>query len=576
MKPTAFVLFLVLTSYAGSAETPTRTIMVNGAGYTTASAKYCLMPNAAGDDFSVVKSESGEAVFSARVKSVSGDWGVSYRMGEFTALQIPGSYIVRSGSESSHPFDISDRIYDPAIQKVLQYFSTQRCGDSRTGYNAPCHLEDGIRVDNRQPHDASGGWHDACDLRKWCSATIYGVIGLAKAAEAVPTTQRTPFMDELRWGNAYFLKMQEPAGYLMDHCAGDVFEHGDQNHWTDNVAGTSDDRLIQTRALGATGQFNFIMAEAMMARLTELSDPGYSKQCLDAALRCLDWLDKQSLGRSATDLGAGIAAMVELHKLQPEARYENKAVVFAKRLMDLQHTTPISDEAPIRGFFYRSPDSKEPLREIAMGCWPLLSLTALVEHFPTHADAPRWKESISLYCREYLLPLSQRTPFGIVPYGLYIGSDPGGNRKIGSFWYRWFMEPNRDWWVGINANLASSGVGLLQASRVLKDERLAAAAQRQLDWILGVNPFRASTMMGVGRNHPAIFKTSEFKPETPLIPGAVMNGIGGWLNDKPDLKAGSWQTCEYWTPMVAYTAWLMTELHSLPYSSPETGVTGQE
>ncbi len=39
-----------------------------------------------------------------------------------------------------------------------------------------------------------------------------------------------------------------------------------------------------------------------------------------------------------------------------------------------------------------------------------------------------------------------------------------------------------------------------------------------------------------------------------------MNGIGGTSNDMPNQKPGEWETCEYWTPMVCYTMWLMSEL----------------
>ena len=44
-------------------------------------------------------------------------------------------------------------------------------------------------------------------------------------------------MDELRWGNRYFLNMQEPAGYVMSHVGGDALRHGDGNRWTDNIIG---------------------------------------------------------------------------------------------------------------------------------------------------------------------------------------------------------------------------------------------------------------------------------------------------------------------------------------------------
>jgi hypothetical protein len=41
-----------------------------------------------------------------------------------------------------------------------------------------------------------------------------------------------------------------------------------------------------------------------------------------------------------------------------------------------------------------------------------------------------------------------------------------------------------------------------------------------------------------------------------------MNGIGGTIDDKPYLNAGSWQNCEYWTPQVAHVMWLMAELQT--------------
>jgi hypothetical protein len=117
-----------------------------------------------------------------------------------------------------------------------------------------------------------------------------------------------------------------------------------------------------------------------------------------------------------------------------------------------------------------------------------------------------------------------------------------------------------EWWVGINANIASAGIGLLKAAVHLKNPDLKAVAQKQLDWILGSNPFSSSTMLGVGYNHPAHFPGSSFLPTVPLLPGAVLNGLGGDKDDMPAIGTGDWQISEYWTPMVAYTLWLMAEL----------------
>ncbi|MGZ8557988.1 MAG: hypothetical protein ACXWWC_06645, partial [Chitinophagaceae bacterium] len=56
------------------------------------------------------------------------------------------------------------------------------------------------------------------------------------------------------------------------------------------------------------------------------------------------------------------------------------------------------------------------------------------------------------------------------------------------------------------------------------------------------------------------FAGTSFLPNVPLLPGAVLNGLGGDHEDMPVKGKGDWQISEYWTPMVAYTLWLMAEL----------------
>ncbi|HUU28779.1 MAG TPA: glycoside hydrolase family 9 protein [archaeon] len=554
------ILFLV--SYSVDpifAETTQERILVNHLGFLPWGAKFCMLAGTSAADFQVVEQNTGRPVFTGRMLPKEGDLG-QYVIGDFSALDQPGTYLIRAGEERSGEFKIAENVYQEAIRKSVRYFSIQRCGPSTTGYNAPCHVDDGRRRDTRKYQDVSGGWHDACDVRKWVDATLYGMIGLSRVAEVLrPDWDKGGLVEELRWGNRYFLKMQEPAGYVMNHI-GDVFYHGDQNRWTVNIPNTWDDRLIQTGPTNPIGQFCFIMAQAAVDRLTRKADPVYADSCRQAALRCLHWCRKEKLGSSPNELGAAVAACTGLYRTLGDKKYRDLAAGYAGLLLDLQATGPIDSRDPVRGFFFSSRGSSEPFRDIYNGCWHLMGLCELVELFPDHPDAARWRSGIELYCREYLARMTERNLFGIVPYGLYTG-DPGGGRRIGYYWYRWFMEIDRPWWVGINANLASAGVGLIKASRLLKDKRLIALSQRQLDWILGVNAFNSSTVIGVGRNNPAHYDVSYwFNPGTPVIPGAVMNGIGGTSWDLPDQKPGEWETCEYWTPMVCYTMWLMSEL----------------
>ena len=121
---------------------------------------------------------------------------------------------------------------------IVGYFALQRCGPSTTGYMTPCHCDDAVRLDNGKHQDTTGGWHDASDLRKWVGATIHGMIGLVQVYDlTADESLRRRIVEELRWGNRYFLNMQEPAGYVMSHVGGDALRHGDENRWTDNIVG---------------------------------------------------------------------------------------------------------------------------------------------------------------------------------------------------------------------------------------------------------------------------------------------------------------------------------------------------
>jgi hypothetical protein len=408
------------------------------------------------------------------------------------------------------------------------------------------------------------------------------MIGIAKTYERYPGLDRELLIDELKWGNRYFLSMQEPEGYIMSYVGGDVLKHSDSNRWTDNITGeeeegeayftkpntgrstadmlimgTKDDRVIKTDPLDIMGQFNFITAEAIVARITREQDPVYSERCLTAAKKCFEWCKTSERRVNPGVIGASIQAVIELYKTTEEEGYKDLAVARAQQLQEFQETDTQNN---ISGFFFTSTDKKEPYKNIWNGCMEFYAVCDLVMQFPDHNDVPIWKEIISSYAANYYGILMRKNSFGIVPFGLFTDEDPGGDRKIGNFWYRYFMQPELDWWVGINSNLAAAGIGLLKAAQVLDDSELRAYAQRQLDWIIGVNPLKSSTLIGTGYNHPKHFPGSTFYPQTPVIHGAVMNGLGGNHEDQTVIGNGNWQISEYWTPMVAHTLWLMAEL----------------
>ena len=541
-------------------ENPDVPVMINQAGYLPDATKYCMLAGKASCEFEVINVESNETVYRGTMTH-SGRKDIGYYVtGDFTTVRQPGTYYIRSGEVRSFPFHISKSVYDEPMQLALSYFSKQRCGNSTTGFMTPCHVDDGIRLDNNKHQDVSGGWHDASDVRKWVDATIYGMVGILRMAETVGHERyRNRIVEELKWGNRYFLNMQEPEGYVMSHVGGDVFVHADNNRWTDNRLETDDNRIIQTKPAEISSQFTFAAVEAEMYEYMKTADPAYARKCLDAAVKCFDWCVRTVENYTASTHGIAIVAAVELYKATKEAKYKDFAFKMADKLVALQVS---EKKEPLQGFFRDSEKSDDFYQAIFQGDNPLIGLCKLLTAFPDQKNG-KYRDAVKQYCYQYLQFISERNAFGLLPYGVYLERQ-GGDRNVGRYCYRYFMHPEQEWWVGINANIAGKAVGLIMASRLLNDPKLTVTAQRQLDWIFGANPFGVSSMIGVGYSHPGIPLTyvnlKEFSPATPHIPGAVINGIGGDRNDLPDLFAGSWQTCEYWTPMICYTLWLMAEL----------------
>jgi hypothetical protein len=107
-----------------------------------------------------------------------------------------------------------------------------------------------------------------------------------------------------------------------------------------------------------------------------------------------------------------------------------------------------------------------------------------------------------------------------------------------------------------NLDLLANASFLVRMNRLISDAKLGEVAQRQLDWILGVNPFDASNMEGVGYNHPHRGIFGEFFPPVPQIPGGVYTGI----TDTSFRMEAQGYDCEYDMPMVGWLLYLLSVL----------------
>ncbi len=486
-----------------------------------------------------------------RVNSDLGDCLV----GDLSDIERPGMYQVTAGSELSVPFFIGEDVWRRTLVKAVSYIHSQRCGTEVPNVHPVCHLDDARRRDTGEHIDTTGGWHDAGDLRKWMSATVLNgiaLIGLMRnlgekwdaAGSGV-----APLLDEARWGNTYFLKMQDKDGLVWNDVAGGVNGDNSDNHWTDNQTGTTDDRYINPSKPGAV-QALFTMFQGMMANAFRALDSGYSQRCLQAALRC--WNAANRFG-GTEDLAWWALAAMELDRATGSVEYRNYAINFGSQIASLQNTDFYGGQKLVRGWFRSSGNSPEPIADAVHGAIHVIALLRLIETYPNVAEAQEWRDAVKLHFDEYVLPMAARSPYRIVPLGIFRGkpSDELYRPLGGRLTYRYFMPVRRsDWWVGTTSHLESYAYAGALAAKLTGNREYRDLAMRQLEWVMGANPFGACLMTGEGMRNP--YPHSRF---VGLIPGGIMNGIGGNTRDEPvlDIENGfDWHTTEYWTPHNAY------------------------
>ena len=483
--------------------------------------------------------------------------------GEFTDIDQPGLYQVTVGNLRSVPFFMRTDLWRRTLPKAFSFYFQERCGVAVPNVHPACHLDDARRRDNGQHIDVTGGWHDAGDLRKWMSTALHSGIAIAQMGRNLGKDWNldgsglSPILEELRWGNRYWLKMQDGDGRVWDDAAGGLNGDNSDNHWTDNRAGTADDRYINPSKSGII-QAEFVTAQALIAQLFRETDPGYGQSCLAAGLRCRK---ANTPGNTTEDLVSWAMAALELYRATGEEAWGQEARHLGNQLRELQVQEFQGSQRQVRGYFITSPTDRTPYVNAIGSAVPALLLLDLAATFPSDPDSSAWTKAVQMHLDEYVQPLSERNSFRIIPYGIFEKSPtPEKYRSLaGELTYRYFMPTRKQfWWLGMTSHLENYACLLARASAVFKRREYMDLAFRQLEWVMGANPFGACLMTGEGMNNP--YPHSRY---VGLITGGIMNGIAGNPEDEPilDMEYGfDWRTTEYWTPHNAWYLWAVSEI----------------
>lgn len=509
-----------------------------------------------------------QVAYKGKLSSVNTDMG-TYSIADFSDFNKPGIYLISLNNEyNSVPFQIRADVYSRTLRKAFDYIHIQRCGTDVAGYHDACHLDDAIRRDNGEYVDTTGGWHDAGDLRKWMAHTMLLAVAISQLKRNVNPEWKTfdskegDLLNELRWGNAFFLKMMDKNGLVWNDVAAGLEGDNSDNHWTDNLKGTTDDRHINT-AFNPEIQWEFIYLQAFQASLFEEIDKPYSKVCLNAAVKALDYI-KDYKNSDVKFMAWRILAMKELYLKTGENSYLSMLKAQLGELLKLQESAYIFGQETVTGYFYRDAGKKDFFRDLRDSSIILIALCEVVKIIESDEILKsNCIRAIDLYSNGYIVPMQKTNPFGITPFSLYSREETVEKYRLlgGELKYRFFSPIKGDArdgvsYLGLTSHLLSHAVGLQMAGNILKDNQLKDIARSHMEWVMGRNPFNSCLMTAEGINNP--YPHSRFLG---LIPGGIMNGIVGLEDDEPflDMNYGmDWRTTEYWSPHVCFYIWYIS------------------
>ncbi len=213
-----------------------------------------------------------------------------------------GTYAVKIGSSISHEFIIDENVYGMVKDAVLKFFGIQRCGDSESWFHPACHLEDAT----------PGGWHDCGDHLKEGITQSYAAAHLGLSAAVLSkrdtdhyginhsTTSSTDGIPDVLYeavhGADYALAAYENANGIIEDMVLSIGNYSyDHNFWgppqhQDKMPQRRGGPLREARIeTGANITANFSAALAFVGRMYREFDSTYSNTCLKVARELYDF-----------------------------------------------------------------------------------------------------------------------------------------------------------------------------------------------------------------------------------------------------------------------------------------------
>lgn len=544
------------------------TIAFCHSGYTSGARKQALVQHCDADVFSLIN-ESGETVFTGPVQPISEeacrglDTPLSDMYGNplpadlsgfallnFSAFRGPARVRISCGALQSGFFPVGDDAFIEAAWKTLNFFYCERCGADIPGTHSECHLDLICRHPDGRTLPAYGGWHDAADLTLGTTGTARHILSMLELAEAVREKETDLYerlIEEVRFGLNFLVRTRFGDGYRFGGSIVGI--------WTDNIGNDFDDIIVPAEK---DPVMNLLAAAACAKALPHFeNDRVFThtlRKCavMDYGFAEEGLKEQAAEKRTAVDQARISLCALQLYEAFREPRMLELAVSGAHYVAACQECTLQTQfTLPLRGYFYETAEKKRVLNFYHQSSEHELSecFIRLLSAFPGHEDAPLWQECIEAAADYYRTVSDVTAPYGVLPAGLYEldNTDQSGiyheGAKIGlptmeefnaevqngiPMTDRIFLRrfPVAYQFRGFNVTVSSKGKAALLLGRYLKDRKLIDAGVRQLEYILGFNPFAMSTVYGEGYDYPPLY--SGFLGDTV---GAAPVGIETFENE---------------------------------------------
>ena len=547
-------------------------------GYRPGARKQALVQNGGAPTFTLRDAESGKTVYTG--KTIRRPEG--FRLLDFSAFDEPGRYTLHCGEVSSRSFPIGPDAFITNAWHSVNFFFSERCGFDQPGIHQECHRDVFIHHPDGRFLGMAGGWHDAADLTQGTGNNAESGIALLETAEAVrerDTLLYGRLLEEARWGLNWMLRTRFGDGYRVGGLIIGI--------WTQNIRGDKDD-MDGKASDNASDNFRAAEYEALAVPHYEPVDPVFARWCRNAAVEDFDFalqrFDRDLNRNNVTELSAiAVTSAMRLYQLTRDSRYLTIAAEKARTVMTAQQLSRRTDwTMPLHGFFYESPAKERLLayyhqsQEHRM----VQGLSMLLKEAPNHPDAPSWRRSLEAAAHWYTETADLMAPYGLLPAfvyekdntdykNLYHEGDAVGlpsleeyNAQVeagiplgGPFYLRRF--PVAYQFRGFNAVTLAKAKACFILSDALGDGNLRDIATRQVEYVIGFNPFALSTIYGEGYDYPLLYGAYAGN-----VVGAVPVGIETFENDdEPYFPMQS--NCTYkeiWTHSTARLTSCLAEL----------------